>query len=65
MPCLDSYLLSVIIKRLLGLDGILGGEVLLEVYIQQVTVMIHENCFRMVELLGRYGIQFGNEAWSG
>ena len=42
---LESYILDVGFKISISLDCIVGGEDLMEVYIQQVTVAIREFCF--------------------
>ena len=65
MPYIDSYLLALGLKIPLSLYCIFLVDALLEVYILQDTVVIHEDCCRTVVILGMSALQFFNESWSG
>ena len=43
MPNIDSYILAVGLKGPLGLDFLIIGEAIMEVYIAKITVAIHKN----------------------
>ena len=65
MNYIESYLLSIVTKCPLGLDCLFGDGALLELYIRNTTVVIHDDCFRAVALIGRFTIQLRNGDWSG
>ena len=65
MHYLNSYLLDVGFKDILGLDPLILGEPLMEVDVTYITVVVVKGCCYMEDLLGRSDLYLRNETQSG
>ena len=63
IPYLDSYMMDVGLLLPLVLGSLFVCEDLLEVYIQNITVVICEDHLCVVLLIGRSDLQLGNKSW--
>ena len=62
---LHSYLIDVGFGGLLRLNRLIGGMSILEVDIDEITVVIGEDCFCLIALFVRSTLQLANETRSG
>ena len=63
IPYLDSYIMYVGLWFPIVLVSFFVCEDLLEVYIQNITVVICEDHLCVVLMIGRSELQLGNKSW--